>query len=129
MDMEDKSDILLKQFFAEASQQQIADDGFTERVMARLPERRACGVQCLARMWTLFCLLVAVGIFWIVSGWDLLEGFVSGGKHMLLNTLEVFLITAPTTEIQVNPWVVLLILLFVLVFLPYQTCRKLSSIL
>ena len=127
--MEDKSDILLKQFFAEASQQQIADDGFTERVMARLPERRACGVQCLARMWTLFCLLVAVGISWIVSGWDLLEGFVSGGKHMLLNTLEVFLITAPTTEIQVNPWVVLLILLFVLVFLPYQTCRKLSSIL
>ena len=129
MDMEDKNDIMLKQLFEQAAKQQIADNGFTERVMMNLPEVKESRVQCLARMWTLFCLIVAVGIFWFTSGWNIVEGFMTGGKHMLLNALEVFLLTAPTTEIQVNPWVILLLLGFVLVFLPYQTFRKLSATL
>lgn len=129
MGMEDKNDIMLKQLFEAAAHQQIADNGFTERVMMNLPEVKANRVQCLSRMWTLFCLIVAIVIFWLTSGWDIVQGFVTGGKHMLLNTLEVFLLTAPTTEIQINPWMVLLTLGFVLVFLPYQTFRKLSSTL
>ena len=37
MDMEDKNDMMLKQLFAEAARQQVADNGFTERVMLLPP--------------------------------------------------------------------------------------------
>lgn len=127
--MEDKNDILLKQLFAEASKQQIPDNGFTERVMMNLPEMGDSRVRTLSRLWTLFCLVVGVVLFWLFSGWPVIEGFLSGGKQMIINTIEVFLITAPTTEITINPVVVLLLLAFVLIFLPYQTYRKLSATL
>ena len=129
--MEDKNDILLKQLFAEAAKQTIEDNGFTERVMKNLPETDAAGsrVRMLSQLWTLFCIAVALIVFWAVNGWPVLEGFLKGGKQMLINTIEVFLMTAPTTEISINPWVVVLLLVFVLVFLPYQTYRKLSAIL
>ena len=127
--MEDKNDILLKQLFSEAAQQQIEDNGFTERVMANLPERSGYSVRTLSRLWTMFCLVIGVLIFWLASGYSALEGFLSGGKQMLMTTIEVFLATAPTTEIQVNPWVLVLVAGFVLIFLPYQTFRKLSATL
>ena len=129
--MEDKNDILLKQLFAEAAKQTIEDNGFTERVMMNLPETDMAGarVRRLSHLWTLFCVAVALLIFWAVNGWPILEGFLKGGKQVLINAIEVFLITAPTTEIQINPWLVALLLAFVLIFLPYQTYRKLSATL
>ena len=127
--MEDKNDILLKQLFEQAAQQQIEDNGFTERVMANLPERNGYSVRTLSRLWTLFCLVIGVLIFWLASGYSLLEGMLTGAKQMVMTTIEVFLLTAPTTEIQVNPWVLVLIAGFVLIFLPYQTFRKLSATL
>ena len=127
--MEDKNDILLKQQFSEAAQQQIEDNGFTERVMANLPERSGYSVRTLSRLWTMFCLIIGMLAFWLASGYSALEGFLSGAKQMLITTIEVFLATAPTTEIQINPWVVVLLLVFVLIFLPYQTFRKLSATL
>ena len=127
--MEDKNDIMLKQLFSEAAQQQIEDNGFTERVMANLPERSGYSVRTLSRLWTMFWLIIGGLIFWLARGWPILEGFLSGGKQMLMTTIEVFLLTAPTTEIQLNPWVVVLLAGFVLIFLPYQTFRKLSATL
>ena len=127
--MEDKNDILLKQLFSEAAQQQIEDNGFTERVMANLPERSGYSVRTLSRLWTMFCLIIGMLAFWLASGYSALEGLLSGAKQMLITTIEVFLATAPTTEIQINPWVVVLLLVFVLIFLPYQTFRKLSATL
>ena len=127
--MEDKNDIMLKQLFSEAAQQQIEDNGFTERVMANLPERSGYSVRTLSRLWTMFCLIIGMLAFWLASGYSALEGFLSGAKQMLITTIEVFLATAPTTEIQINPWVVVLLLVFVLIFLPYQTFRKLSATL
>ena len=129
--MEDKNDMLLKQLFAEAAKQTIEDNGFTERVMMNLPETDMAGarVRRLSHLWTLFCVVVALIIFWAVNGWPILEGFLKGGKQVLINAIEVFLITAPTTEIQINPWLVVLLLAFVLIFLPYQTYRRLSATL
>jgi hypothetical protein len=127
--MEDKNDIMLKQLFSEAAQQQIEDNGFTDRVMANLPERSGYSVRTLSRLWTMFCLIIGMLAFWLASGYSALEGFLSGAKQMLITTIEVFLATAPTTEIQINPWVVVLLLVFVLIFLPYQTFRKLSATL
>ena len=129
MDMEDKNDILLKQLFEQAAQQQIEDNGFTERVMMNLPEVKESRVRCYTRLWTMFCVVTAILIFWLISGWDMIESVMTGGKHMLINTIEVFMLTAPTTEIEINPWTVVLLLGFVLVFLPYQTYRKLSAAL
>ena len=129
--MEDKNDILLKQLFEEAAKQTIEDNGFTERVMMNLPETDMAEsrVRRLSHLWTLFCVGVALIAFWLAKGWPILEGFLSGGKQMLINTIEVFMMTAPTTEIEINPWLVALLLAFVLVFLPYQTYRRLSATL
>ena len=110
--MTDKDNILIDDFFEgrndladlfkQAAQQQIEDNGFT---------------------------LVALGLFFAFGGWQVLQSLFFGGLHMLLGWLEVFAVTAPLTEININLWVVLLLLVFVLVVLPYQTYRKLSATL
>ena len=120
---------ILEDFFKQAAQQQIEDNGFTERVMQQLPDARTDNVRRLSRLWSLFCILVGVGLFFAFGGWQVLQGFFIGGLRMLLGWLEVFALTIPTTEININLWTVLLLLGFVLVVLPYQTYRKLSATL
>ncbi|MBO6030553.1 MAG: DUF5056 domain-containing protein [Prevotella sp.] len=137
--MTDKDNILIDDFFEgrneladlfkQAAQQQIEDNGFTERVMHNLPETKTDTVRRLSRLWSMFCILVGLGLFFAFNGWQVLQGLFYGGLHMLLGWIEVFALTAPTTEIDINLWVVLLLLGFVLVFLPYQTYRKLSATL
>ena len=137
--MTDKDNILIDDFFegrndltdlfTQADQQQIEDNGFTERVMQNLPDARTDNVRRLSRLWSLFCILVALGLFFAFGGWQVLQSLFFGGLHMLLGWLEVFAVTAPLTEININLWVVLLLLVFVLVVLPYQTYRKLSATL
>ena len=120
---------ILEDFFKQAAQQQIEDNGFTERVMQNLPDTNTVNIRRLSRLWSLFCILVAMGLFFAFGGWQVLQGLFFGGLRMLLGWLEVLAITAPTNEININLWVVLLIVAFVLVFLPYQTYRKLSATL
>ena len=120
---------LLEDFFKQAAQQQIEDNGFTERVMQQLPDAKRDSVRRLSRLWSLFCILVGVGLFFAFGGWQVLQGLFIGGLRMLLGWLEVFALTIPTTEININLWTVLLLLGFVLVVLPYQTYRKLSATL
>ena len=119
----------LDDLFKQAAQQQIEDNGFTERVMQNLPEAKTDVVRKLSRLWSLFCILIGVGLFFAFGGWQVLQGLFFGGLRMLLGWLEVFALTAPTTEININLWVVLLLVGFVLVVLPYQTYRKLSATL
>ena len=119
----------LDDLFKQAAQQQIEDNGFTERVMQNLPDARTDNVRRLSRLWSLFCILVALGLFFAFGGWQVLQSLFFGGLHMLLGWLEVFAVTAPLTEININLWVVLLLVGFVLVVLPYQTYRKLSATL
>ena len=127
MVMTDKDNIILEDFFKQAAQQQIEDNGFTERVMQNLPKTNT--VRRLSRLWSLFCILVGAGLFFAFGGWQVLQGLFFGGLRMLLGWLEVFALTAPTTEIDINLWFVLLLAAFVLVVLPYQTYRKLSATL
>ena len=117
----------LEDLFKQAAQQQIEDNGFTERVMQNLPKTDT--VRRLSRLWSLFCILVGLGLFFAFGGWQVLQGLFYGGLRMLLGWIEVFALTAPTTEININLWVVLLLVGFVLVVLPYQTYRKLSATL
>lgn len=119
----------LDELFKQAAQQQIEDNGFTERVMQQLPDAKRDSVRRLLRLWSLFCILVGVGLFFAFGGWQVLQGLFIGGLRMLLGWLEVFALTIPTTEININLWTVLLLMGFVLVVLPYQTYRKLSATL
>lgn len=129
MAMTDKDNIMIEEFFKQAAQQQIEDNGFTERVMMNLPEMKTSKVRRLSRLWTLFCVIVGLGLFFAFGGMQLMRVAMTGLLQMVLTALEVFVVTTPTTEIPVNPWLVLVVLAFVLVYLPYQTGRKLSSVL
>lgn len=129
MAMTDKDDILLEGFFKQAAQQQIEDNGFTERVMQSLPDRKVEEVRRLSRLWTWFCIILGAGLFFAFGGLQIVKVATTGLTHMILTALEVFVVTAPTAEIPVNPWVILLLMAFVLVYLPYQTARRLSSVL
>ena len=127
--MTDKDNIMIEEFFKQAAQQQIEDNGFTERVMMNLPEMKVNKVRRLSRLWTWFCVIVGVGLFFAFGGMQLMRVAMTGLLQMVLTALEVFVVTTPTTEIPVNPWLVLVVLAFVLVYLPYQTGRKLSEVL
>ena len=98
--MTEDNDLLLRQFFSEAAQQKIEDNGFTERVMQRLEANHKAQsslfeseqsssaklkVQSFTRLWTAFCILVAFLLFSALHGWELLTV-----------QLEVLLRTLPT---------------------------------
>ncbi len=97
---EDNNDLLLQQFFSEAAQQTIADDGFTERVMRQLPSR----INWITRLWTVFCVTVFCALFVVFHGWELLAAH-----------LEVMLRTLAATSFSVNP-LMLAVILFGLLF-------------
>lgn len=92
MDMTDNQ--LLDQFFSEARQTTIADEGFTERVMQHIPNRKT---QTLSRLWTAFCVALAVGLFVLLRGWEpiayglmmLANNYGQAQHHLLTFTVSV----------------------------------------
>ena len=69
---EDKhnDDLLLESFFSAAKAQEISDDGFTEKVMANLPDK----AYMLSRYWTAFCIVAGIALFMVFKGWQPLLG-------------------------------------------------------
>jgi hypothetical protein len=105
MDMIDKDEQLLRQFFSEAAHQKVEDDGFTERVMQRLEtegrlQASAVRLHTITRLWTVFCVSVFVILFVVFRGWELLA------VHM-----EVMLRTMAAQSFSIN-----LMMLFSVVF-------------
>ena len=96
MDMIDDNDRLLQQFFSEAASQQIEDNGFTERVMQRLPSR----MNWFVRIWNTVCIVLFAVLFVVFRGWDLLAV-----------QLEVMLRTMSTHSFSIN-----LMMIFTIVF-------------
>ena len=96
MDMIDDNDRLLQQFFSEAASQQIEDNGFTERVMQRLPSR----MNWFVRIWNTVCIVLFAVLFVVFRGWDLLAV-----------QLEVMLRTMSTHSFSIN-----LLMVFTIVF-------------
>ncbi len=85
--MNEDNEQLLRQFFSEAAQQQIEDNGFSEQVMCRLPMR----INWFTHLWTACCILIATVLFYVFHGFELLAVQV-----------EVFLRTLPATPITTN---------------------------
>ena len=127
--MTDKDNIMIEEFFKQAAQQQIEDNGFTERVMQSLPDRKDHVVRRLSQLWTLFCIAVAGVLFFLFGGWQVVTGLFFASLRVIFGWLEVQMVTATTTEIPINLWGILLLVVMVLVYLPYQTARKLSATL
>ena len=129
--MTDKDNLLLEGFFKEAARQQIADDGFSERVMTAVDEsmRMNRRYTLYIHLWTLFCIVVAVILFFVAGGTDMLKASIWSLLHTAFTWLSVFIRVAPTTEIHLDPVALILAAGFLLVFLPYQTARKLYAIL
>ena len=129
MDMTDKDNLLIEDFFKQVAQQQVEDNGFTERVMKSLPESPQEKVHRLSLLWTVFCVVLSVVLFFLLGGWETLKAGIFVALQTVLTWLSVFLTTAPTTEVPLNPVVILLVVAFVGVYLPYRTYRKLSAAL
>ena len=127
--MTDKENIMIEAHFKQAAQQQIEDNGFTERVMKNLPDRKLDVARRLSQLWTLFCLVVAGVLFFVFGGWQVVTGLFYASLRVMLGWLEVQMVTAPTAESPVNLWSILLLVAIVLVYLPYLTARKLSATL
>ena len=105
MDMIDKDEQLLQQFFSDAAHQKVEDDGFTERVMKRLEtegrlQASVIRLHTITRLWTVFCISVFVILFVVFRGWELLA------VH-----LEVMLRTMAAQSFSIN-----LMMLFSVVF-------------
>ena len=93
---------LIEQFFRESALQQVEDNGFTERVMTAIrtaeatPEMKssisAQRLSLFSSLWTVFCMVVALVVFYLSNGWQALTSYAT----MLLTYVEVFLRTAPT---------------------------------
>jgi len=62
-------DQLLEKLFQPAREMSVADDGFTERVMERIPNRQTL---MFSRLWTAFCIVVATVLFFALNGWGLI---------------------------------------------------------
>ena len=99
--MIDKDERLLQQFFSEAANQQIEDNGFTERVMQSLPvASQRSWLSRFSCLWTWFCISVFVILFMVFDGWELLAV-----------QFEVMLRTMATQSFSIN-----LLMLFSVVF-------------
>ena len=129
--MTEKENKLIEDLFKQAAQQQIEDNGFTDRVMASIEtgKWKVENERMLSKLWTWFCIAVSVALFFVFNGWEMLKTSLHVLYASILTSFEVFLTTAPTAELDLNPWMILLALGFVLIYLPYQTARKLSAIL
>ena len=126
--MTDNDNLLIENFFKQAAQQQIEDNGFTERVMEQIAQTKP-STRRMSILWTWSCVIIALVLFILLGGWESLKATMMVWMTTALTSLEVLITTAPTTELPVNPAVVFLVLAFVLVYLPYQTARKLSAAL
>lgn len=106
----DYKDKFLEDFFA-ANRHDVADDGFTRRVMRRLPQRH----NRLAQAWNTLCILLAAVLF-----------VAAGGVQLVWATLqETFIgLVEQGATADVDPRS-LLIAAGVLLFLGY---RKIASL-
>ena len=87
--MMERDDKLLKQFFTE-QKQEIADEGFTRRVISRLPDN----VRRLSTIWSSFCGTIAVILFFVFDGPKLLsdvlrEVFIAAVQTFATTTIDL----------------------------------------
>ena len=78
--MMETDDKLIRAFFAE-QKQEIPDNGFSRRVMHRLP----CRTSLLIKVWSLFIMLVAIILFLVFDG---LQAIVTTARDIFVALVQ-----------------------------------------
>lgn len=107
---------LLQRFFADSARMDIADDGFTDRVMHRLPEEVDARCYRLYRLWTAAMVAVCVAVFFFVNGFQLLKlrvcgavgGFLGDVVHAVEDRVGSFSLSASVSFPPSADWTTLL---------------------
>jgi len=105
--MVDKDDILLRDFFQE-NKQEVEDNGFSRRVINRLPERK---LLIFSELSTALTFILAVVLFFLFGGIELTG-------NALREIFANFSFAAPTSITSVDPRA-LVIAFLVLLFMGY----------
>lgn len=113
MDMTKTNDKLVADYMA-SHRTEVADNGFSRRVMKRLPHRTS-RLHRLTSLWNTACALIAVGLFIARDGFQVI-------LHSLRETVEQFL----TGEMpQLEP-IQLIVPAAVLLFLGFKQIERLA---
>lgn len=107
---------LLQRFFADSARMDIADDGFTDRLMRRLPEEVDTRCYRLYRLWTAAMAVVCVAVFFFVNGFQLLKlrvcgavgGFLGDVVHAIQDRVGSFSLSASVSFPPSADWTTLL---------------------
>ena len=78
-------DELLEQFFDEARRHEVADNGFTQQVISRLPDRAIRQ----SHWWTASCVLLGLVLFVVCKGWQPVVIGLYYMVHSLLTEVHV----------------------------------------
>ena len=109
MDMIDNDDLLVKAFFEEHTHE-IADHGFSKRVMRHLPDRS----RRLNRIWTIVCCVLGIVFFVAVRGW-----------HVMADALSVCVRTVPAQDVfQLSPLTIVLSVLILTTVCVWQLASR-----
>lgn len=109
-------EVLLQRFFADSARMDIADDGFTDRLMRRLPEEVDARCYRLYRLWTAAMVAVCVAVFFFVNGFQLLKlrvcgavgGFLGDVVHAVEDRVGSFSLSAYVSFPPSADWTTLL---------------------
>jgi hypothetical protein len=123
MDMKENNDelleltrddeLLVEQFMA-GQRHDVADHGFSRRVMRHLPGR----AYRLNRLWTIFCCALGVAFFVSIRGWD-----------VVMSTLRMLAKTLPAADIFfVSPVAMVLSMFAIMVSMVYGTMKMLERV-
>lgn len=74
MDMNDKDNLLIQSFFESHRQTPLPDNGFSERVMRRIPQYHLPQTVVWSRRWTALCCCLAIVTFVLLDGMDIVKG-------------------------------------------------------
>lgn len=107
---------LLQRFFADSARMDIDDDGFTDRLMRRLPEEVDARCYRLYRLWTAAMVAVCVAVFFFVNGFQLLKlrvcgavgGFLGDVVHAIQDRVASFSLSASVSFPPSADWTTLL---------------------
>lgn len=113
---ETADEALLQRFFADSARMDIADDGFTDRLMRRLPEEVDARCYRLYRLWTAAMVAVCVAVFFFVNGFQLLKlrvcgavgGFLGDVVHAVEDRVGSFSLSAYVSFPPSADWTTLL---------------------
>lgn len=113
---ETADEALLQRFFADSARMDIADDGFTDRLMRRLPEEVDAHCYRLYRLWTAAMVAVCVAVFFFVNGFQLLKlrvceavgGFLGDVVHAVEDRVGSFSLPAYVSFPPSADWTTLL---------------------